>query len=174
MKLVSKLLVAAMCAAALVPAMAQEKRSSISLSGTYSKSGDADGNANVTGSYGFMYNPRLELGVFDMLFAGNGFLMNAVGVQAQYYMNPVGKVGAWNPYVKANVGATTTSIDTVDFAGRSTTTTSTGTSLGGTVGIANNLTESTELFFEVGGTQNSSSGTSETGVAANVGLKIRF
>ncbi len=175
MKFVSKLLLAAMCAAAVVPAMAQEKKSSISLSGTYSKSGDADGNANLMGTYGFMYSPRLELGVFDMLFAGDGFLMNSIGAQAQYYMNPVGKVGAWNPYVKANIGATTTSMDTVDFrTGRSTTTTTTGTAIGGAVGVANNLSESTELFFEIGGTQNSSDGTSETGMAANVGLKIRF
>lgn len=174
MKLVSKLLIAAMCAAAVVPAMAQEKKSSISLSGTYSKSGDADGNANLMGTYGFMYSPRLELGVFDMLFAGEGFLMNAIGVQAQYYMNPVGKVGAWNPYIKGNLGAMTSSMDTTDFRGQATTNTTTGTSIGGAIGVANNLSESTELFFEVGGTQNSVDGNSDTGMAANVGLKIRF
>jgi hypothetical protein len=169
MKLVSKLLLAAVCAAAIVPAMAQEKRSSISLSGTYSKTGSQDGNANVTGSYGFMYRPNIELGVFDMLFAGSGFTMNSIGGQVQYYLNPVGRVGTWNPYGKVSLGSSMMSIDS---GGK--TNTSTGFSVGGAVGAANNLTESTELFIEVGATSNSYSGTTETGTAANIGLKIRF
>jgi hypothetical protein len=166
MKLVSKLLLAAMCAAAVVPSMAQEKRSSISLSGSYQKTGDQDGNANLTGSYGFMYRPNIELGVFDMLFAGSGFTMNSIGGQAQYYLNPVGRVGTWNPYGKLTAGSTVMSGDNIK--------TMTGFALGGAVGVANNLTESTELFFEFGATSSSFEGTTETGVAANVGLKIRF
>ena len=166
MKTIAKVLLALVCASAVAaPAMAQEKKSSISAFGNYSKFGkdkDASGTVNVT--YGYLLSPKLEVGVgVTEIFGASS--MTGVGGSAQYYLNPVGAPKQVNPYGKVDAFV----LDGSNF---------TATQVGFYAGVAYAATESTEFFVEAGA-QNKSSKfstitTTDDGTIIQFGLKLRF
>lgn len=170
MKLVSKLLVAAICAAAIVPAMAQEKRSSISAYGNLT-SDDFSTSGNVNLGYGYLLTTHIEIGVNLMEIISstntgtskNTTTMTMIGGVAQYYFRTVGSAGI-NPYLKASAFS-------ISGGGGGST-----TRAGGYVGISIPAGESAEMFVEAGGNSTSSSGggKAQTGTEANFGMKYRF
>jgi len=166
MKKFAKVLLAVVCASAVaVPAMAQEKKSSISAFGNYSKYGkskDASGNVNL--NYGYLVSPKLEVGVgVTETFGASS--STGVGGSAQYYLNPVGVPKQVNPYGKVDAFV----LDGTGF---------TATQFGAYVGVAYSATESTEFFVEAGTQMQSQKFSGRTvdddGVLVQFGLKLRF
>jgi len=156
-----KLLAGLLCAACVLPTMAQEKKSSVSFFGNYSKPSDSDGSGFLAASYGYLVTSQLELGFFVTEAFNAGKTITGVGGEAQYYFGNVGKVGSFLPYVKGNVGST-------DNDGH------TYTTYGAFAGVGYALTETTEAFAEVGATSTDNNGDKQSGSQVNLGIKFRF
>ncbi len=174
MKFASKLLAFAVCVAALTPAMAQDKKSSIQFMGdvTVPEIGDPSGSATV--GYGYLFSPKLEVGVFVSTRFSENSTFTFVGGSVQYYFKPIGKPGQTNFYVKGSAASGSMSTTTTGpFGG---TFSSTFLTFGGFGGIAYNMTESAEAFAEVGPESFMSSGSSGATYQGklNFGLKFRF
>lgn len=154
-----KLLACLLGAFMIAPAMAQEKKNSISMFGNYTSMGNTE-TGMVYGHLGHLMSDKLEVGVSLMQIFGS-FSSTGYGVDAQYYFSPVGKAGAINPYLKGDV---------FFINGSGVTSTQTGVS----VGVALAASETSEYFAEYGFLNQSSSGRSQSGSQLNVGIKIRF
>ena len=156
-----KLLAGLLCAACVLPTMAQEKKSAVSFFGNYNKPSNGDGMGNVFASYGYLVTSQLELGLFVTESFSSGTTTTGVGGNAQYYFGNVGKVGSYLPYLKGDVlsmsGGPASYTQYCAFAG---------------IGYA--MTETTEAFAEVGATNADISGNSQSGSQVNLGIKFRF
>ena len=166
MKRFAQVLAVVACAAVVaMPAAAQEKKSTISAYGNYSKvdnQPDATGNVNL--GYGYMVSPQLELDINVLqTFGSAASSSTGVGGGVQYYFSTPGKPGNLAPYGKLNA---------FSISSNSTSATRYGEYLGG----AYAMTESSEFFVEAGATQLTVSGSSITSNATevNFGMKYRF
>jgi opacity protein-like surface antigen len=166
MKKFATVLALVACASVVaLPAMAQEKKSSISAFGNYSKfSKDKDAQGNVNVAYGYLVSPQLELGI-TLTETFGAASMTGVGGQAQYYFNAVGKPKQVNPYGK---------VDAFSLDGSGVTATQYGLYLGAEYEVS----ESTAVFLEAGSQSKSAKAggftSDDNGTIINFGLKLRF
>jgi len=156
-----KLLAGLLCAACVLPTMAQEKKSAVSFFGNYNKPSDSSGSGFLAASYGYLVTSQLELGLFVTEAFNAGTTSTSVNGSAQYYFGNVGKVGSYLPYVKGNIGSS-------DSGGK------TSTTYGAYAGVGYAMTETTEAFAEVGATSMDNNGNSQSGSQVNLGIKFRF
>ena len=161
MKLKYKLLASLLCAAFVLPSMAEEKKSSVSFFGNYNKPSNGNGSGSLNASYGYLVTPQLEVGVSVSESFSAGSTTTGLGGQAQYYFGAVGKAGSLLPYVKA---------DLLSFSGGA----FSYTQYGGYGGLAYAMTESAEAFIEVGALNATINNTTTSSSQVNLGLKYRF
>jgi hypothetical protein len=166
MKNLAKVFAVVVCAAVVsLPAMAQEKKSSISAFGNYSKfDKDKDASGNVNVGYGYLVSPQLEVGV-QLLQTFGATPITGIGGNVQYYLNAVGRPNQVNPYGKVDaLSLTGTGFDATQYDIY--------------FGIAYAVTESTEVFVEAGSQSKSAKfgnvKTDDNGTVVNFGLKLRF
>jgi hypothetical protein len=160
MKQFTKILIGIACAAAVtVPALAQEKRSSIQVFGNYSKTENSDASGTVSLGYGYLVSSQIEVGASISTKIAKDNSSSIVG-SGQYYFSPVGRPGQFNPYIKAQLGTTTGLPENY-------------TTYGGALGAAYPMSEAAEFFVEAGATKGTGS-VSTTTTAVDFGIKVRF
>ncbi len=150
-------------ALAATPALAADKRSSVSLFGNITVPEEGDNNGSLFLSYGYLLTDSLELeGGVSQTFS-RGFTSTNVDFGVKYYFGSVGSARGAVPYVKANIGRGTSS------GGGSGSNT-----FGGGAGLEFPIGENTATFVEGVYQQVKFSGFSTSQFSMQVGLKLRF
>lgn len=148
---------------ATAPALAADKRSSVSIFGNVIVPEEGDNIGNVFLSYGYLLTDSIELeGGVGQTFSG-GTTSTSLTFGAKYYFGTLGAAGRMVPYVKANVGRFSTS----GGGGNS-------NAFGGGGGLEFAMTESASTFVEGVYQEVRSSGFDSSSFVLQVGVKLRF
>ena len=150
-------------ALAATPALAADKRSSVSIFGNVTIPEEGDNIGSLFVSYGYLMTDSLELeGGVSQTFS-RGFTSTNVDFGVKYYFGSVGAARGAVPYVKGNIGRGTSS------GGGSGSNT-----FGGGAGLEIPIGENTATFVEGVYQQVKFSGFSTSQFSMQVGLKLRF
>ena len=148
---------------AATPALAADKRSSISIFGNITVPEEGDNVGNVFLSYGYLLTDSLELeGGVGQTFSG-GTTSTSLNFGAKYYFGTLGAAGRMVPYVKANVGRFSSSGGGGSLS-----------SYGGGGGLEFAMTESASTFVEGIYQEVSASGFSSSSFVIQLVVKLRF
>ncbi len=150
-------------ALAASPALAADKRSSVSVFGNVTVPDVGDNSGSLFVSYGYLLTDSLELeGGIGQFFSG-GITATTLTVGAQYYFGSLGAAGSVVPYVKANLGRSSSS------GGGSSANT-----FGGGGGVEFALSESASAFVEGVYQEVKITNFNTSQFSIQLGLKLRF
>jgi hypothetical protein len=148
---------------AATPALAADKRSSISIFGNVTIPEEGDNSGNIFISYGYLLTDSIELEGGVGQFFSSGITSTSLNVGAKYYFGTVGAAGRMVPYARVSVGTSRNSGGGGNFS-----------NFGGGGGLEFTMTESASAFVEGIYQQVRVSGFDSSAVVAQFGLKLRF